>query len=284
LSTVQKAFAFIVLVLAVLTAAVGLVNYAQKTNWKERSATLDKDLSAARAAQAAMEKTKDAEIQARQSRVLELEGQFAALDTQKKDIEATLEATRADKAALEALASDLKAKTDLIEKTLAALTDETAQLRTQKETAEKGLEQVRTEAQGYQERAAMAERQVKDLTAKGDTLAEQVAEREERIKQLEQRINVLSAYAPAGTAAETQAASRPNIFGRVSRVTDDGQRVFLSIGEDDGVTTGMEFLIYRGKAYIATARVFDVGADQSQARVVPPVVGTIMEGDNVAVK
>lgn len=284
MSTVQKAFAFIVLVLAVLTAAVTLVLFATGNNWKVSSDDFEGKWKKATSDSATMEKAKDAEIAARQSRVLELEGQFAAAGTQIKDVEATLEATRADKAALEALASDLKAKTDLIEKTLAALTDETGQLRLQKETAEKTLEEVKTAAQSLQEQYVMASRQVKDLNEKAATLTDQLTERDDRVKQLEQRISVLGAYAPAGTAAETQAAERPTIFGRVNRVSNDGGIVYLSIGEDDGVKSGMEFLIYRGKAYVATARVFDVGADKSAARVVPPVVGTIMEGDNVAVK
>jgi hypothetical protein len=50
------------------------------------------------------------------------------------------------------------------------------------------------------------------------------------------------------------------------------------------------FLIYKttkpgdGSSLVAFAKVFDVGADSAAAKVVQPVYGTIVEGDNVTNK
>ena len=55
-----------------------------------------------------------------------------------------------------------------------------------------------------------------------------------------------------------------------------------AIGSDDGVVEGMRLIVYKPDgAFIAKAKVYNLSADKSAARIIQPVYGTIAEGDNV---
>jgi predicted nucleic acid-binding Zn-ribbon protein len=283
LSTIQKAFVFIVLVLALLTAAVNLVLFAQRTNWKEKSAATEKDLADCQAKATASDKASQTTISTNKSDILNLQTQVASLTTDLQNAKSDLESTRADKSVIEGLASELKAKVDILAKNMDALQQRMDELDKAKQAAEAKLEEEKTARQNAEEQLAIANRKDKDLSVKVDSFTEQLNARDEEIKNLTQKVNVMSAYAPQIGSVPTPTSQR--IFGSISGISDDGTVVYFTVGGDDGVKDGMLFIVYKADGtYIAQAKIYEVSAKKSAARVIPPVVGTISEGDNVANK
>jgi len=283
LSTIQKAFVFIVLVLAVLTAAVNLVLFAQRTNWKAKSAQSEQALADCQTKATAADKASQTTIATNKSDILNLQTQLATVTSDLQNAKNDLESTRADKAVIEGLASELKAKVDILAKNMDAIQQRTDELEKAKQAAEASLEEEKTARQNAEEQLAIANRKSKDLSVKVDSFNEQLAARDEEIKSLTQTVNVLRAYAPGIANVPTPTSQR--IFGSVSGISDDGTVVYFTVGSDDGVKDGMLFIIYKADGtYIGQAKIYEVSAKKSAARVIPPVVGTISEGDNVANK
>lgn len=284
MSTIQKAFIFIVVVLAVLTAAVNLVLFAQRSNWREMYTKQGDTLKAAQAdltaAKKELQTTKDADT----AKAAELENKVGALTTQLESTTKDLDLLRGDKSRMETLASELKANYDILSTNMEALAQRTKELQTAKEAAEAQLTEVKAAAQTAEETLAISERKATDLAAQVKGLGDQLAERDNQIKLLQQKVDVLLTYAPPVGPSVAPASKQP-VHGKVTGFTKDGSTVFISVGTDDGVVEQMLLLIYKsGGNFVAFAKVYDAAADKSAARIVQPVYGTIAEGDNVTNK
>lgn len=282
MSTIQKAFTFIVLVLALLAASVNLVLFAQRTNWKAEAGKVTDSLKDTQQQLAKLEAEKASQESVANAKILELQTRANALSDDLKNSESTLANERAVRGVQEQIASELKAKLEIIGQNMAAMDKRTGELSEAKDAAETKLAEVKAAAQTAEEQLVIANRVNKDLSVKVDSLTEQLAARDARVKTLEKRVDALSVYAPTLSETMADTAGAPPIYGKVTRLAKDGTAVYVSIGEDDGVTEGTSLLIYKANGtYIATAKVYHVGADQAAARLLPPVVGTVMEGDNV---
>ena len=281
MSTIQKAFIFIVVVLAVLTAAVTLVLFAQRTNWKVE---YDKQTGALKDTQKQLDTTKKdlaAANDAHAAKVAELESKIGSLTTQLTTATNDLDSVRADKAHMETVANDLTASFNILTKKMDVLAQRTAELQTAKEAAEKTLEEVKAAATSAREQLAISERRARDLAVQVDDLTKEAASREDRMKVLQQKIDILASFAPPVGPSIAPATKQP-VFGKITGLSKDGSTAFLSVGSDDGVVKDMLLLIYKSDGtYVAKAKVYDVAADKAAARIVKPAVGTIAEGDNV---
>ena len=281
MSTIQKAFIFIVVVLAVLTAAVTLVLFAQRTNWKVE---YDKQTGALKDTQKQLDATKKdlaAANDAHAAKVAELESKIGSLTTQLTTATNDLDSVRADKAHMETIANDLTASFNILTKKMDVLAQRTAELQTAKEAAEKTLEEVKAAATSAREQLAISERRARDLAVQVDDLTKEAASREDRMKVLQQKIDILASFAPPVGPSIAPATKQP-VFGKITGLSKDGSTAFLSVGSDDGVVKDMLLLIYKSDGtYVAKAKVYDVAADKAAARIVKPAVGTIAEGDNV---
>ena len=284
MSTIQKAFIFIVVVLAVLTAAVNLVLFAQRSNWREMYNKQGDTLKAAQADSAATKKELQATKDADTAKAAELENKVGALTTQLESTTKDLDLIRDDKSRMETLATELKANYDVLSTNMDALAQRTKELQTAKEAAEAQLTEVKAAAQTAEETLAISERKATDLAAQVKGLTDQIAERDTQLKLLQQKVDVLLTYAPPVGPSIVPASKQP-VHGRVTGFSKDGSAVFISVGSDDGVVSGMLLLIYKvGGNFVAFAKVYDVAPDQAAARIVQPVYGTIAEGDNVTNK
>ena len=73
------------------------------------------------------------------------------------------------------------------------------------------------------------------------------------------------------------------MYGKVERVDPKAGLIVISVGEDDGVKTGMEFTVYRGAGYVGKVIVTTVDKELSIARVDKSVSREeVKVGDNVS--
>lgn len=281
MSTIQKAFVFVVVVLAVLTAAVTLVLFAQRVNWRATATTAEDNLKKTKAEVDALKKQLAADKEAHVAEIATRDSRIGALSTELESTKRDLELIRDDKARQEALASKLEASFQILSNNNEAYFQRNKELEVAKQTAETRLEEARSAAMAAEENLAIAKRQSTDLAGQVRGLTEQLAARTEEIDQLKNRVAVLETYAPPVGAVPT-AATKEAVYGKVTGLSKDGQIVFLSIGSDDGVQKGMTFIIYKPQGhFVANAKVYDVSPDKSAAKIIKPIYGTIAEGDNV---
>jgi len=284
LSTIQKAFVFIVLVLAVLSAAVQLVLFAQRDDWRSKYRQADAQIrditSDLNAARAELEKVKADKSTA----VSDLESQLASTRNELDDCRRELESAQADKANLESLVSTANAKLDIFGQRMDALAQRGEELSAAKQAAEEELAEVRAAWQDAEEQLVLASRKARDLEEKVASLEDELAERMDRIRKLEQEVEVLRQYYP-GETMDVSPAATTEILGKITGVSDDRGTIYLSIGSQDGVENGMVLMVFKPDGtYVAEAKVFNVSGDKSAARILKPVYATVLEGDYVGNK
>ncbi len=73
-----------------------------------------------------------------------------------------------------------------------------------------------------------------------------------------------------------------DVYGKVERVDPKFGIVVISVGEDDGVSAGMEFTVYRDEGYVGKVVVTEVDKELSVARVDKSVSDEVKVGDNVS--
>lgn len=73
-----------------------------------------------------------------------------------------------------------------------------------------------------------------------------------------------------------------DVYGKVERVDPKFGIVVISVGEDDGVSAGMEFTVYRDEGYVGKVVVTEVDKELSVARVDKSVSDEVKVDDNVS--
>lgn len=284
MSTIQKAFVFIVLVLAVLAMTVQLVLFAQRDNWSAKHEEseaqvrqLTNDLNGAKAELAQVKLDKS-------NAVADLESQLASTQNELANARRELESTMADKANLTSLVSTATVKLESLDQSMTALAGRNEELAAAKQAAEEELAEVKAARQDAEEQLALASRKARDLDQKVTSLQEEISERSDRIRNLEQEVAVLSQYYP-GETVEVMAPAEIEILGKITEVAADRSTVYLSIGSEDGIENGMLLMVFKTDGtYVSDAKVFNVSGSKSAARVLKPVYATVTEGDYVANK
>ncbi len=284
MSTVQKAFVFIVLVLAVLTATVQLVLFAQKD---DLSAKLKLEQGKSADLQKSLTNTQRELEQVKADKTAKVTSLEAELKSTQNDLEGAmrdLESALTDKANLGSLVSTANAKLETFGLRLDALATANETLNAAKTDLEETLTKTKADLQDAQEQYTIASRKAKDLEEKVGLLEQQVSEKTQQIRDLQQEVEVLRLHYP-GEVPTITAPTAPQVLGKITSISADRSVVYISVGTDDGVADGMLLMIYKGDGtYVADAKVFNVSADKSAARVIKPVRATIAEGDHVADK
>ena len=284
MSTIQKAFIFIVLVLAFLSTTVQLVLFAQRDNWKSKHNDVAATVSDLKRDVKSLNQQLNQVKEEKASAVADLESQLASTRNELATTQRDLESERTDKANLTSLVATTNADLDIIAERMEALAARNDELNTAKNVAEEELAEVKAARLAAEEQLTLARRKADDLEGQTASLEEQVASRQERIKKLEKEVEVLRRYY-TGPTVEVPTADSVEIYGRVTKLSKDRNSVFISVGKDDGVTQGMVFIIYKDDGtYAADAVVYNISVDKCAATVVKPTRAQIAEGDNVAGK
>ena len=78
------------------------------------------------------------------------------------------------------------------------------------------------------------------------------------------------------------ASDQPAHSGRILSSNNDSNVFVISLGEEDGVKAGFQYIVSRGSEYIATIQITDVQAKQSAGRAIKSLSkGAINRGDKV---
>ena len=162
MSTVQKAFVFIVLVLAVLTATVQLVLFAQK---EDLSAKLKLEQSTSRDLQKKLTDAERALEQVTAEKTAAVTRLESELKTTQNELDGAIrdrDSALADKANLGSLVSTANAKLETIGQNMDALAARNDALNTAKINLEDTLTKTKADLQDAQEQYTIASRRVKD--------------------------------------------------------------------------------------------------------------------------
>lgn len=136
--------------------------------------------------------------------------------------------------------------------------------------------EARTKAEAVQ---AQLGRQLDDETSAHKASEAALGEANAKIQTLSAELESWRARFPNVDAGTAQPAIAP---GKVLAVDNEMRLVVLSLGQEDGVQVGYEYIISRGSKYIATIKITDVQAKKSTGMVVAGMQsGPISNGDTV---
>jgi chromosome segregation ATPase len=119
--------------------------------------------------------------------------------------------------------------------------------------------------------------QLQNETEKGKSLESQMAALQERLERQAFRLEWYQKRFPG-----VEAVAQPPHDGRIL-AADNGSNVFvISLGEEDGVKPGFQYIVSRGAEYIATIQINNVQARQSAGFALKDLSkGEVRRGDRV---
>lgn len=274
MNTTLKVFIVLVMLAAMAFAWIQMTLYATRENWKRRwnqdTTELTRDLKTAttKLATESADKVKALELTTR------LEDQISQLQKEKKDLEASI--TQKDASTQLVKAERDKAMTDL-----AARDEHIQTLSHQLElarTRNNELNHIASVARGVAHQLNLKLAEVEDdlhntSTALDKAKQDLVAEKKENNDNKARLALLLERHPKIHAEIVDEKASAKFVQGIVAAVNTNhqGQQdlVMLTIGKDEGIEEGMEFIIFRGNQYIVKVRAEKVLNDMVAARVIP---------------
>jgi predicted nucleic acid-binding Zn-ribbon protein len=281
---VGKILVIVIMIFAVLFLGEAVVLFTTATNWREKSADLDK----------ANKKLQDeirAKTQAADDRTKDLADAKAANATQVEQL--TTQIQTAEEARKKAEGELTAARTELETRTQTekAALDEALSLRRETEIA-------RTNQQAAQKQANLFKLQQTELTDRIRVLERELSVAQGNNKSLRDNVNQLSTYlqskglttdpATVTNLVKGTGGAPPDVEGQVGRVDARGQKAELTIGSDDGLVVGHELYVFRTggtSEYVGKIHIDAVEPDKASGHIIQPYLGRkLQEGDLVAAK
>ena len=265
MSTVSKILVVVILVLVAGSAFLQVALFAQKANWR---------------------KVYEAEKQAHQKAVGELEDSVTGKNEAISNLEQQLQTVKAENnnladqvEQLNTTLAEAERKVEQSEQLKAEKEDQLTQLNekvtSMMERIEQLQEKMRRDSQELLEVKREYERLVNTVTALRDrnnslmmTLNNTRRQLEECTKNNEELTLALRKYSAREDQPIEVTKPKLTIRAQVLAANNEAGVIFLSVGKDDKVELGMEFIIHRGSAYVCKARVESVYPDSCVARVI----------------
>lgn len=222
-----------------------------------------------------------------------LKGDVAQLTQERTNLQTQVDKLTSDKSLLETNLSNSQKELDLerknrlemearltsVDNSLSELKRAYAALATRNEELAKEL----AEAKKTAEAAVTAKEAAVDKMREAEQRAEAAKSRfVETAKELQDTKNDLARYRSAGYPEPGGKYTPAQVYGKVEQVDPKVGLIIISVGEDDGVKTGMEFTVYRGAGYVGRIIVTEVDKELSIARVDKSVSNEVKVGDNVS--
>jgi septal ring factor EnvC (AmiA/AmiB activator) len=266
MSTFSKILVVLILVTSVVMCAMSIALFAQRANWKALYENTSKNSKAT---------------------ITQLEADKNELIKQKGDVQAEIERVKADNSNMTAEISRLKqevadkdAEKARIE-TLAKQKDDAAQnLQEKVDNLVKEItalnEKMRRDSQELLETKRSYERVVNQLTTlrdKANSLMLQLKNTQRELTDAKSEVEKLNAtlkkYAEVAKVNIVEVRPKEAIRARVMAVNNEAGIIMLSVGKDDQVTRGDEFILRRGPSYVCKVRVEATYPDSCFCRVLP---------------
>ncbi len=281
MSTASKILVVVVLVLSVIFCGVELGLFAQRANWR---ALYDAMKAKASTEKADLEK-KISDLTAKLSEINQERDRYKAendnLKGQIENLTQDLQEARARAQQQETLAKEKD--------------DQLAQLNEKVDSMVREIEalneKMRRDAQTLLETKREYERVVNQLTAlrdKNNDLLMKLKNTQRELAEAKSEVEKLtfSLRKYAEKFGETIVETKPKkiIRAHVLAVYNDAGVLMLSVGKDDNVERGMEFIIHRGSDYICKVRVVSTYPDNCVAKIITETLAspdaTVNVGDN----
>lgn len=266
MSTFSKILVVLILVTSVVMCAMSIALFAQRANWKALYETV---------------KTNSTKV------VAQLEADKVELIKQKGDVQAEIERVKADNSNL--TAEIARQKQEIADKdaekarldTLAKQKDDAAQnLQEKVDNLVKEIsalnEKMRRDSQELLETKRNYERVVNQLTTlrdKANSLMLQLKNTQRELTDSKTEADKLSAtlkkYVEVAKVDVVEIRAKEMIRARVMAVNNEAGIIMLSVGKDDKVTRGDEFILRRGAIYVCKIRVDSTYPDSCFCRIIP---------------
>ncbi|MDZ7815352.1 MAG: hypothetical protein U5N86_04890 [Planctomycetota bacterium] len=265
MSTVSKILVVVILVLVAGSTFLQVALFAQKANWR---------------------KVYEAEKQAHQADVGELEDKVTTKNDSISNLEQELQSVKAENSnladqveQLNTTLAEAQRKVEQAEQMKAEKEDQLTQLNekvtSMMERIEQLQEKMRRDSQELLEVKREYERLVNTVTALRDrnnslmmTLNNTRRQLEEYTRSNEELTLALRKYRTISEQPIEVTKPKETIRAQVLAANNEAAVIFLSVGKDDKVELGMEFIIHRGSTYVCKARVESVYPDSCVARII----------------
>jgi peptidoglycan hydrolase CwlO-like protein len=281
MSTVSKILVVVILVLVAGSSFLQIAAFSTKANYRAMWSTAVKQAGDAKAAS-------QAELDARNTTISELNQQLTTVVADKTGLATRVEELTKSVQDAEARAQRQETLAKEKEDGLAALQEKVDNMIREIESLN---EKMRRDAQELLEVKRDYERVVNSVTALRDKNNSLMLSLTNTRKQLEQALadneklnHTLRKY--AATEKKEIEITKPKkvIRAHVLAANNDAGVVLLSVGKDDLVEIGHEFIIHRGDVYVCKVRVESVYPDSCVARVIGETLvndtAVVNTGDN----
>lgn len=282
MSTVAKILIVVNLALAALFLGSASTYLNNQDHWQDRYNKLDADLTDQLNTQKSLVKQTEGERDQARTSLSQAEAKLATATTESARYQAenqslrsaydqkTAQLTRAA-AALERLSGTVDSNRQLIDQ----LQSETNRLN----DALNATQQARNAAI---EQVARLDMQLQNETEKSKSLEGRVSTLNESLERAQFEI---AAWHKRYPGDEIMGAEQPTHGGMVLAANDEANVVVISLGAEDGVKEGFQYVVSRGDKYVATIKIRDVQAKQSAGFSVRDVQQMApQKGDRVASK
>ena len=281
MSTVSKILVVVVLVLAVIFCGIQLALFAQRANWRALYETATQTALRDKAELQGKIDKLTTDIAAKSNELVSYKADKEGLAGQVANLTADLQEAKSRATQQEALAKEK-------EDALAALQEKVDNMVREIQSLN---EKMRRDAQDLLETRREHERVVNQLTALRDKnndllikLKSTQRELEASKSDVEKLTFSLKKYAQKFGENVIEVKSKEIVRANVLAVSNESGYVMLSVGKDDKVEAGDEFIIHRGDVYLCKVRVVNTYPDSCAAKVITETLASketaISVGDN----
>jgi uncharacterized protein YoxC len=278
---VGKILVILIMIFAVVFMAISTVVFTTSTNWK------------------AVAEKKSQEVKSLQTKVTTLTGDVTtqqgkladAVQKQKTDLDGLTKQINDLKSERDSRQKEIEQQRTAVEKSQenSKLAMDEAEKRVKETETLRGLlKSVQDQANEYKLRQTELNDEIRILKRELDTAVKNNSDLRERTAVFQAKLKSL------GQAADFEqlkgvAAPPPDVEGEVDRVSPDNRRIEVTIGSDDGLVVGHEFLLFRLGAdpkFLSKVKIISVDPHRAVAEVIGKTVRgeKIQEHDIVATK
>ncbi len=265
MSTVSKILVVVVLVLAVIFCGIQLALFAQRANWR---ALYEKATETSR--------TEKAQFQAQ---IADLNARISTLSTERETFKAENDNLAGQVTNLTQDIQEEKSRATKQEKLAQEKEESLATLQNKVDDMIKEIsalnEKMRRDAQDLLETRREHERVVNQLTAlrdKNNDLLIKLKSTQRELEAAKSDVDKLSfslkKYAEKFGETIVEVKPKAPVRAQILAVNNEVGVVMLSVGKDDNVDSGDEFIVHRGDQYLCKIKVVNVYADSCVARII----------------
>jgi len=274
MNTTLKVFVILTLLMAILFAGVQMTLYANRENWKRRWNEETKELGQELKSTSQRLLNESAEKVKAQNTVAMLEGTISDMQKEEKKKDATISEKDKEIQSLQLIDNKLREDVAARDEKIATLSSTLEGVRTRNTELQHIASVARGVAHQLNLKLAEVEDDLHNATTALDKARQDIAALTKDANDNKAKLALVRERHPkVWDEVSNENASHTFVQGIVAAVNTNpqGQQdlVMLTIGKDEGIEEGMEFIVFRGNQYIVKVRAEKVLNDMVACRVIP---------------